>query len=77
MIFGKRYSETYLVQGMKCAHCAAKTQKALSGFPGVKKVEIILERGIATIVSTREIPEEEVRHAIEEAGFVFAGKVQA
>ena len=76
MIFGKRFSARYLVQGMRCAHCAAKTEKALSALPGVTKVQIQLDQGIATIVSTKEVPEEDVRRAIEEAGFAFVGKAQ-
>ena len=61
---------------MRCAHCAAKTEKALCALPGVKKVQIQLDQGIATIVSTKEVPEEDVRRAIEEAGFAFVGKAQ-
>ena len=76
MIFGKRFSARYLVQGMRCAHWAAKTEKALSALPGVKKVQIQLDQGIATIVSKKEVPDEDVRRAIEEAGFAFVGKAQ-
>ncbi len=44
-------------------------EKALSGMDGVTKVEVDLEGKKATIESTEEISESEIKEVIEEAGF--------
>ncbi|MCL6432411.1 MAG: cation transporter, partial [Anaerolineae bacterium] len=37
------------VRGMDCADCARHVQRALSGVPGVKEVEVLLASGLAVV----------------------------
>lgn len=60
------------IEGMTCAHCQARVEKALSQFPGVES-HVDLERKAATLTG-RMLPDEKaVREAVEDAGYTVAG----
>lgn len=61
------------VEGMMCAHCQARVQKALEAVEGVKKIVVDLEGGTATVTMEQEIPDEKLKSAVTEAGYQVAG----
>jgi copper chaperone CopZ len=68
---------TYTVQGMTCGHCVASVTDALTQLPGVRGVNVDLDRGQATITSDAELDTEAVRAAIDDAGYVLASEPTA
>ncbi|MFF1635753.1 heavy-metal-associated domain-containing protein [Leifsonia sp. NPDC058248] len=62
----------YDIQGMTCAHCARSVSDELSGLEGVTSVTVDLAAGTATVSSTAALAEDDVRAAVDEAGYVLA-----
>jgi copper chaperone len=60
---------TIEIRGMSCGHCVAAVAGALSGLPGVKNVQVSLERGEATFDEETPVSRERIRKAITEAGY--------
>ena len=68
-------SFTLAVEGMTCASCVARVEKALLRVPGVVRAEVNLATETATVVaavmtSTRQIDEAALLAAVERAGYV-------
>lgn len=61
--------KTIKIEGMQCNHCKMTVEKVLSAMEGVTNVEVSLENKTATIESTKEIDENQIKQLIEEAGF--------
>ena len=60
--------KTLYIEGMTCAHCAARVEKALQGVPGVfAKVE--LDKGKARVTSTQPVTDEQLKQAVDQAGY--------
>ena len=59
----------YAVHGMSCGNCAAHVTEELSAIEGVTGVRVDLEAKQVTVGSTRELTEDEVRGAVDEAGY--------
>ena len=59
----------YDVQGMSCGHCAGAVTRELSAIEGVTGVHVDLAAKKVTVGSTRELAEDEVRAAVDEAGY--------
>ncbi len=57
------------VTGMHCSHCAAAVEQSLCALPGVKKARADHELNRAVITVADEVPAEEIRKAVESAGF--------
>ena len=57
------------VSGMTCNHCVAHVTKALEGLPGVKDVKVSLEVGDASFEKPDDVSMDEVKKAVEEAGY--------
>lgn len=77
MLFSKNTTTTTIkVNGMMCMMCSKHANEALSKIKGVKKVEVDLQGGKAVITSTKEIGEDELKKAIDEAGYEYAGIVK-
>ena len=57
------------VNGMSCEHCVMHVTKALEGLPGVKSVKVNLQAGDVTFKKADTASLDEVRKAIEEAGY--------
>ncbi len=62
-------TKTMIVEGMSCGHCTGRVQKALEAVEGVASVEMSLEEKSARIVLNKEVPEEELKNAVTEAGY--------
>ncbi len=58
---------TVNIKGMSCQHCVNSTKEALEKLPGVKDVEVNLEKGEA--VYSGDIDLKLVKEAIEKIGF--------
>ena len=64
---------TVKIEGMMCPHCKAHVEKALSAIDGVTSVTADHVAGTATVESTREIPQAELKAAVEAAGYTYLG----
>ncbi len=57
------------VEGMMCQHCVAHVTKALEGIDGVSNVAVSLDAGTATFDAADGVTDDQVKAAIEEAGY--------
>ena len=64
-------TETYRVMGMTCDHCVRAVTTELVLLPGVRSVDIDLAEGAVTVTSDGPLDHEEVREAIDEAGYAL------
>ena len=67
-------SNTYLVAGMTCDHCVAAVREELGNLDPVTGVEVDLVPGgtsRVTITSTAAVPDDQVRAAVDEAGYAL------
>ena len=63
------------VQGMTCGHCVRSVDEELRALPGVTDVRVDLVSGATsqvTITSTEPLGDDDVRGAVEEAGYTIA-----
>ena len=63
---------TYRVVGMTCGHCVASVTTELTKLQGVTDVDVDLESGDVTVLSDRSLHLDEVRAAVDEAGYQLA-----
>ena len=63
----------YRVEGMSCGGCVSSVEKAVKAVAGDASVSVDLESGLVTIEGV--CGEDDLRSAVEEAGFTFAGRV--
>ncbi|GAA0963312.1 heavy-metal-associated domain-containing protein [Actinocorallia libanotica] len=59
---------TYTVQGMTCGHCKASVTEEVGEVSGVTGVDVDLESG-KVVVSGEGFTDDQVRKAVEEAGY--------
>ena len=57
--------------GMTCDHCVRAVTTELVLLPGVRSVDIDLAEGAVTVTSDGPLDQEEVREAIDEAGYAL------
>jgi len=57
------------IKGMTCEHCVMSVTKALAAIPGVKNLRVDLAKGEATFENTLNASREDIRQAVEEAGY--------
>jgi copper ion binding protein len=60
---------TYKVAGMTCGHCVQAVTTELDRLPGVREVRVDLAAGAVTVASDAPLPLDEVRAAVNEAGY--------
>ncbi len=65
--------QKYRIAGMTCGHCATAVSGELSALAGVNSVDVDVEAGEVTVVSSAPLDIERVRAATEEAGYTLAG----
>jgi len=65
-------TNTYTVTGMTCSHCVQAVTSELSSLPGVAGVRIDLTSGAVTVTSEAALAENDVRAAVDEAGYELA-----
>ena len=57
------------IEGMHCNHCSSKVEQALRALPGVHHVSVDLAAKLATVVSSPDVSDEQLKVAVTEAGF--------
>lgn len=62
-------TRTYTVTGMTCQHCVASVTEELSEVAGVTSVEVDLTDGAVTVTSDQPLSDDDVRAAVDEAGY--------
>ncbi|EHR52858.1 copper ion binding protein [Saccharomonospora marina XMU15] len=60
---------TYTVTGMTCEHCVRSVTEEVGAIEGVTDVSVDLESGRVKVSSTGEVGVDDVRTAVEEAGY--------
>ena len=68
-----KMTKTFKVSGMMCAHCEMHVKKAVEAIPGVEEAAASHEKGELSVKMSKEIPAEEIRKAVSDAGYDFIG----
>jgi copper chaperone CopZ len=63
----------YGVTGMTCDHCVSAVTAELTRLPGVREVSVDLPTGQVSVTSDGPVPIDQIRTAVDEAGYVLAG----
>lgn len=64
------------VDGMMCGHCEKMVKKTLEKFAQIDEAEADFQTGTVKIRVNEEVPEDEIRAAIEKAGYEYKGLKQ-
>ena len=62
---------TYRVEGMTCDHCVHAVTTELLLVPGVEAVRVDLASGTVEVTSAQPLAEDDVRDAVDEAGYTL------
>ena len=65
----KEMTKVLTVEGMMCAHCTARVQKALEAVEGVKEVSVSLEDKTAAVQLEKEVSDQVLTAAVTDAGY--------
>ncbi len=65
-------AQTYTVTGMTCQHCVVSVTEEITEIAGVTGVVVDLESGGVTVTSDDPLPLDDVRTAVEEAGYALS-----
>ena len=65
-------TENYVVTGMTCGHCVMSVTEELTAVQGVTDVQVDLASGQVRVTSEQPVSTEQVREAVEEAGYSLA-----
>ncbi|MDW7658029.1 MAG: cation transporter [Bacillota bacterium] len=60
--------KTIKIEGMSCAHCQARVEKALNSLAGVE-AKVDLKKGQATVRLTTAVSDADLTRAVDEAGY--------
>ncbi|HEX6325514.1 MAG TPA: copper ion binding protein [Jiangellaceae bacterium] len=66
-------TSTFQVQGMTCGHCVSAVSSEIGRLSGVSEVSVDLDSGKVTVVAERPLAQDDVRAAVEEAGYELVG----
>lgn len=69
-------TNTFTVTGMTCGHCVGSVAEEVGKITGVQDVEVDLVAGgesRVTVTSAGDVPVDEVRAAVDEAGYELTG----
>ncbi len=66
---GNDMKKTMIIEGMMCAHCTGRVEKALSAIDGVNSVEMSLEGKSATLTLGKDVENQVLTDAVTEAGY--------
>ncbi len=66
-------TSTYTVVGMTCDHCAGSVREELGRLDGVSRVDVDLATGSVDVTSAAPLDGDDVKVAVEEAGYQLAG----
>jgi copper chaperone len=62
-------SQTWTVAGMTCEHCVLSVTEEVTELPGVRRATVALSTGALTVEAEPPLAEDDVRRAVEEAGY--------
>lgn len=65
-------NKTIHIDGMMCAHCTGRVEKALNGLPGVEAT-VDLDSKSAAVTCTPDVSDDTLRQAVEDAGYHVTG----
>ena len=60
--------KTVSVGGMHCAKCVASVTEALTAVPGLSKISVDLQKGLASFEG--DAPEDAIKAALDKIGFI-------
>lgn len=66
-----KMKKTIIIEGMSCEHCEMHTKKELEKIDGVVSAEADADRGQAVVEMEKEVAEEKLKAAVEEAGYEY------
>ncbi|MCC6093915.1 MAG: heavy metal translocating P-type ATPase [Eubacterium sp.] len=66
-------TETVKINGMMCNHCEMHVKKALEALDGVESAEASHTDKQAVLKVSKEVPQDAIKKAVEDAGYEFAG----
>lgn len=64
-----KMEKTLKIEGMMCNHCKMHVEKALNSLNGVSSVQVNLEDKSAKVILSKEVSDEVLKQAVEEAGY--------
>ena len=62
----------YTVVGMTCGHCVSSVTEEVTALDGVRDVDVDLQTGQLRVDSDRTVSRDDVRTAVEVAGYELA-----
>ena len=65
-------TENYTVTGMTCDACVRHVREEVAALPGVRDVDVDLSSGRVRVTADRPVGADQVRGAVEEAGYRLA-----
>jgi len=65
-------TQSYTVVGMTCGHCVSSVGAEVAALPGVTDVNVDLATGHVTFTADEPVTDQQVRGAVEEAGYTLA-----
>lgn len=65
----KKMTKTLDIEGMMCAHCQARVQKALEGIAGVTQAEVSLEENKAVVTMDTQVEDQKLIDAVTDSGY--------
>ena len=65
-------NKTIHIDGMMCAHCTGRVEKALNDLPGVEAT-VDLDSKSAAVTCTPDVSDDTLRQAVEDAGYHVTG----
>lgn len=57
------------IEGMSCQHCVSHVKEALSELNGVTSVDVNLEAKSAVIETSTDVKDEDIKYAVDDAGY--------
>ncbi len=69
----KMNTKTLKIEGMMCAHCQMRVEKALSSLDGVADVKVDLGAGQAAVTLSKPVSDAELTKAVTDAGYDVTG----
>ena len=68
-MFGKNKTFCFVVEGIECANCKARVERAIMGVKGVKSAEASIDSGEVKVEAKKNVSEEDVKSAVIAAGY--------
>ena len=65
--------KTLEIEGMMCGHCEKMVKRCLEKFPQISEAVVSYEAGTAVISMNEDVPEDDIKQAIEKAGYEYIG----